>query len=91
MPGTFSDNASMAFCLAESLIQGYELDLTAHYFLKWYKERFWTARGSVFDIGITTLEVLQKLADAHSPKFSGKYTINSNGNGSLIWALFHFG
>lgn len=87
MPGTFSDDASMAFCLAESLIQGYELDRTAQYFLKWYKEQYWTARGNIFDIGLTTQEVMQKLADGHSPKHSGKYTINSNGNGSLMRTL----
>lgn len=84
MPGTFSDDASMAFCLAESLIQGYELDSTAQYFLKWYMEQYWTARSNIFDIGLTTQEVMQKLADGHSPKYSGKYTINSNGNGSLM-------
>src|SRR6516225_6524493 len=50
-PGTFSDDSSLTFCTAESLINGYDLQHMAQTFLKWYTEGYWTAHGKFFDIG----------------------------------------
>ena len=44
-PGTFSDDSSLAFCLAEALTEGYDLNRIAQNFLKWEDEEgkqvFW--------------------------------------------------
>ena len=50
--GTWSDDSSLTFCLAESLCTGYDLSDMATNFVKWYSQGFWTAHGKVFDIGI---------------------------------------
>ena len=50
-PGTFSDDSSLTFCLAEALSEGFDLDIIARNFIKWYYENYWTARGNVFDVG----------------------------------------
>ena len=49
-PGTFSDDSSLTFCLAEALTEKFDLHLIALNFIRWYKNNFWTARGKVFDI-----------------------------------------
>jgi ADP-ribosyl-[dinitrogen reductase] hydrolase len=82
--GTWSDDSSLTFCLAESLIDGYTIEKSAINFLKWYTENYWTANGEVFDIGNTTLKVIIKLKNGVSPTESGLTTEQSNGNGSLM-------
>jgi ADP-ribosylglycohydrolase len=37
-PGTWSDDSSLAFCLAESLCEGYNTHKIAQNFLRWYQE-----------------------------------------------------
>ena len=49
-PGTWSDDSSLAFCLAESLCKGYDLFDIARNFVKWYSAELWTPHGRVFDI-----------------------------------------
>lgn len=85
--GTFSDDSSLTFCLAEALTFDFQLENVAKNFLKWYNEAFWTAGGVVFDIGITTEIALGRLLNGHSPKHSGETDEFSNGNGSLMRIL----
>ena len=85
--GTFSDDSSLTFCLAEALTQELRLENVAENFLKWYNEAFWTAGGVVFDIGITTEIALERLSNGHSPEYSGESDEFSNGNGSLMRIL----
>jgi ADP-ribosylglycohydrolase len=85
--GTFSDDSSLTFCLAEALTQELRLENVAKNFLKWYNEAFWTAGGVVFDIGITTEIALERLSNGHSPEYSGETDEFSNGNGSLMRIL----
>jgi len=42
-PGTFSDDSSLTFCLAEGLISGYSLNTIAENFIKWRYDNYWTA------------------------------------------------
>jgi hypothetical protein len=56
-PGTWSDDSSLTFCLAECLCNGFSLDAIANSFWRWYHESYWTAHGEVFDIGNTTFLV----------------------------------
>ncbi|WP_226065431.1 ADP-ribosylglycohydrolase family protein [Kaistella polysaccharea] len=86
-PGTFSDDSSMTFCLAEALTHDFDLNRIAQNFVKWYHENFWTARGEVFDIGIATREAINRIAKGGQPEFAGSTDASSNGNGSLMRIL----
>ena len=86
-PGTFSDDSSMTFCLAEALTHDFDLHRIGGNFVKWYHENFWTARGEVFDIGIATREALNRIAKGEQPEFAGSTDASSNGNGSLMRIL----
>ncbi len=85
--GTFSDDSSMTFCLAESLTHDFDLNHIAQNFVKWRDENYWTARGEVFDIGIATNQALTRLANGEQPEFAGSFSSDSNGNGSLMRIL----
>lgn len=86
-PGTWSDDSSLAFCLAEALTQDFDLHLIGQNFIKWYKEDFWTPRGDVFDIGIATRYAILKLLQGTPPYLAGGFDEASNGNGSLMRIL----
>ena len=59
--GTWSDDSSLTFCLAESLIGGYNLKDISEKFIKWVDEAYWTAHDELFDIGITTSIAISRL------------------------------
>ena len=82
--GTWSDDSSLTFCLAEALTEDFSLERTAQYFVDWCYDNFWTPRGRVFDIGISTRIAIERLRDGVSPEMSGGIDIRSNGNGSLM-------
>lgn len=92
--GTWSDDSSLTFCLAESLINGFDLVDIAKKFVQWKNEAYWTPHGKVFDIGITTSMAISKLNSFIERDEIDK--INSlksndddqaNGNGSLMRIL----
>jgi ADP-ribosyl-[dinitrogen reductase] hydrolase len=89
--GTWSDDSSLTFCLAESLIKGYDLKDISENFIQWKYEAYWAARGEVFDIGITTSRAISRLSKAitdndldelKKQKYYGDEY--DNGNGSLM-------
>jgi len=86
-PGTFSDDSSLTFCLAEALISGYNLNTTAENFIKWLRHKYWTATNVVFDVGITTRNAIERLIKGVDPTVSGDFDEESNGNGSLMRIL----
>ncbi|MFK7907352.1 MAG: ADP-ribosylglycohydrolase family protein [Chitinophagales bacterium] len=89
--GTWSDDSSLTFCLAESLVNGYDLKDISENFIKWKNEAYWSARGKVFDIGMTTAKAISRLAKIIEDKdldelkeqkyYGDEY---DNGNGSLM-------
>jgi ADP-ribosylglycohydrolase len=86
--GTWSDDSSLTFCLAETLAtKGYDLVDAAQRFVRWQDEAYWTAHGRVFDIGIATAEALQCLRRGRKPEQAGGSGEYSNGNGSLMRIL----
>lgn len=85
--GTFSDDSSMLFCTAQSLLKGYDLKDIAANFVKWYQEGYWGAHDEVFDIGRTTRRSLNRIMKGVHPKFSGDFEEENNGNGSLMRIL----
>lgn len=86
-PGTWSDDSSLTFCLAEALTQGFDLNTIGKNFVRWYYHNFWTPRGNVFDIGITTSQAISRLAKGKQPDLAGGFDESSNGNGSLMRIL----
>jgi|JFJP01.1.fsa_nt_gi ADP-ribosylglycohydrolase len=85
--GTWSDDSSLAFCLADSLCNGYNLKDIADKFVKWYDDGLWTPHGTVFDIGITTRNAIHNIKRGIEPSLAGESSETSNGNGSLMRIL----
>jgi len=83
-PGTWSDDSSLTFCLAESLINGYNLEDIGKKFVAWYSSGYWGAHHKLFDIGMTTRLAIGRIQKGENPKFSGELDVESNGNGSLM-------
>jgi len=86
-PGTWSDDTSLALCLAEALTQEFDLHTIGQNFIKWYQECYWTPRGNVFDIGIATQQAISRLMEGKKPASAGGSDEYSNGNGSLMRIL----
>ena len=85
--GTFSDDSSLAFCLAEALTQEFNLQTIADNFIKWLFQNFWTPRGYVFDVGIATSDAIKRLKNGCRPDLAGGMDVSENGNGSLMRIL----
>lgn len=82
--GTWSDDSSLAFCLAESLCHGYDVNDIANNFVLWRKEQLWTPYGRVFDIGIATNLAIHLIEKGTKPLLAGGTSEMDNGNGSLM-------
>lgn len=82
--GTWSDDSSLTFCLAESLLKGYDLNDIGQSFVKWMTEGYWGAHHKVFDVGGTTRVALTRIKNGEDPRYSGEFEENSNGNGSIM-------
>ncbi len=85
--GTWSDDSSLTFCLAEMLCEDYNLTNLANRFVNWKQNAYWTPYGNVFDIGIATSAAIEDLAMGIRPVLAGGYHEGSNGNGSLMRIL----
>jgi ADP-ribosyl-[dinitrogen reductase] hydrolase len=91
--GTWSDDSSLTFCLAETLARPGGLagptDLAdfGRRAINWLDNAYWTAHRRVFDVGIATAEAIQRLRLGVSPLATGGKDEYSNGNGSLMRIL----
>jgi ADP-ribosylglycohydrolase len=85
--GTFSDDGSLTFCLAEALTNEFDLDTIGQNFVKWRYDNYWTSGGVVFDIGIATQRAIGRLVKRIKPDLAGDCEESSNGNGSLMRIL----
>ncbi|QNH63848.1 ADP-ribosylglycohydrolase family protein [Hymenobacter sediminicola] len=85
--GTWSDDASLTFCLAEAIADGFTVRKLAENCCHWYYKNLWTPHGSVFDIGITTREAIQRLKADDDLTLAGGTDEFSNGNGALMRIL----
>ena len=84
-PGQWTDDTTMALCLAESLVEcgGFDArDQMARY-LRWRDDGYLSSTGSWFDIGNTVAEALQRYERTGDP-FSGPTDPDRAGNGSLM-------
>ena len=83
--GEWTDDTSMALCLAESLIErrGFDLVDQLERYTRWARHGHLSSNGRVFDIGNTVRAALAKFARTHEP-FCGSTDPWSAGNGSLM-------
>ena len=82
--GDWTDDTSMALCLAESLIscQSFDAYDQMNKYVKWYKEGYMTPNGKCVDIGMGTLRALSFYQITKNPYLFGDE--NSLGNGSIM-------
>lgn len=85
--GTWSDDSSLTFCLAETLANEYDLKTLANRFVNWYDYGYWTPHGGVFDIGVATSKAIYRLEQGINPVMAGGADESDNGNGSLMRIL----
>ena len=84
-PGQWTDDTSMALCLAESLVAKKAFDPVDQMerYLKWYREGYLSSTGECFDIGNTVRGALHRFERSHDP-YCGSTDPRSAGNGSLM-------
>lgn len=84
-PGQWTDDTSMALCLAESLVtrRGFDANDQMERYLRWYREGYLSSTGHCFDIGRTVREALERYERTREP-FCGATGFWSAGNGSLM-------
>jgi ADP-ribosyl-[dinitrogen reductase] hydrolase len=84
-PGQWTDDTSMALCLAESLIQkqGFDPIDQLERYVKWYRHGHLSSNGRCFDIGNTVRQALLRFERTQEP-YSGSTDPASAGNGSLM-------
>ncbi|MBW4546481.1 MAG: ADP-ribosylglycohydrolase family protein [Symplocastrum torsivum CPER-KK1] len=83
--GQWTDDTSMALCLAESLIeqQGFNPVHQLQKYLQWYREGYLSSTGRCFDIGNTTIDGLRQFEKTQEP-YCGSTDPRSAGNGSIM-------
>lgn len=84
-PGEWTDDTSMALCLAESLINCREFhprDQLVRY-ARWYKTGHLSSTGHCFDIGVTVSDALQRF-ERTGADYCGSTDPMTAGNGSLM-------
>ena len=84
-PGQWTDDTSMALCLAESLVscKGFDPADQMRRYLRWYREGYLSSTGRCFDIGNTVSAALRRFERDGNP-FAGETDPRSGGNGSLM-------
>ena len=83
--GAWTDDTSMALCLAESLVKraGFDpVDQLGRY-VRWYREGHWSSTGTCFDIGNATRAALERFERTREP-YPGDADPGAAGNGPLM-------
>ena len=83
--GEWTDDTSMALCLAESLVEsgGFDPADQMGRYRRWWREGHLSSNGRCFDIGVTVSGALRRFEQTGEP-FSGSADPNTAGNGSLM-------
>jgi ADP-ribosylglycohydrolase len=84
-PGQWTDDTSMALCLAESLVCTGRMDLgdQASRYVRWWRHGHLSSTGRCFDIGNATRAALLRYEQSGDPR-AGSVDANAAGNGSLM-------
>ena len=83
-PGQWTDDTSLALCLAASLTECRRFDPRDQMqrYVKWWREGYMSSTGDCFDIGTTTSEALRTFERTGNP--CGLTDLHKAGNGSLL-------
>ncbi|MEM1250239.1 MAG: ADP-ribosylglycohydrolase family protein [Acidobacteriota bacterium] len=84
-PGQWTDDTSMALCLAESLIhcKGTDLRDQMGRYLAWWRDGYLSSTGECFDIGATVASALRRYHQTGEPA-AGSTAPDSAGNGCIM-------
>lgn len=84
-PGQWTDDTSMALCLAHSLLyrEGFDAADQMNRYCNWYRHGYLSSTGACFDIGNTVRQALERYLEGEGA-FSGSDDPRSAGNGSLM-------
>lgn len=84
-PGQWTDDMSMALCLAESLLfrRGFNPVDQLERYVDWHENGHWSSTGVCFDIGNTVKAALVKFKETGEP-YCGSTDKFSAGNGSIM-------
>src|SRR5438093_564143 len=84
-PGQWTDDTSMALCLAECLLEHRVFDPADQLrrYVRWWREGHWRSTGRCFDIGNTVRAALARFERTGEPR-SGSSDPRSAGNGSIM-------
>lgn len=84
-PGQWTDDTSMALCLAHSLVarHGFDAGDQMRRYVHWYREGYLSSTGRCFDIGNATRAALNRFEGDGDP-FAGSAAPDTAGNGSIM-------
>jgi ADP-ribosylglycohydrolase len=85
LAGQWTDDTSMALCLAASLVERREFDPRDQIerYLRWWQQGYMSSNGRCFDIGITIRSALQRYQQTGEP-YAGSTEPDTAGNGSIM-------
>jgi len=95
-PGEWTDDTSMALCLADSLLacDGFDAKDQMERYVRWVETGYNSARERAFGVGKTVIASLSRFSKSGDP-YSGLSDEKSSGNGSLMRLapipMFYFG
>ena len=83
--GQWTDDTSMALCLATSLVEsrGFDASDQMQRYWDWYRHGYLSSTGRCFDIGNTVRQALHRYRETGDP-FSGSTDPYTAGNGSIM-------
>ena len=84
-PGEWTDDTSMALCLAESLVEcrGFDPSDQLERYLRWYRTGHLSSNGRCFDIGGTVRQALTRFERTREA-YCGSPDPEAAGNGSIM-------
>lgn len=85
LPGQWTDDTSMALCLASSLVElgAFDLRDQIERYVRWWRQGYLSSTGRCFDIGNATASALGRYLATNDP-ISGSTDPYSAGNGSIM-------
>lgn len=83
--GQWTDDTSMALCLAASLVacQGFDPHDQIRRYVRWWQHGYMSSNGHCFDIGVTVRSALQRYQQTGDP-YAGSADPSTAGNGSVM-------
>jgi ADP-ribosylglycohydrolase len=83
--GQWTDDTSMALCLAASLVERQCFDARDQMdrYVRWWRQGYLSSTGVCFDIGVTVRAALRRYLESGDP-YAGSTDVQTAGNGSIM-------